>query len=81
MPDVVIREPSAEERKKFERPRYVVCNPESGNDFTVFGLIQGGETREEAVFWAERLASKNGLTFERPDGWDDVVGALPHGDR
>jgi hypothetical protein len=74
---IAIREASEEDREKYERPRYVVCNPQSGNDWTVFGHIQGGDTREEAVFWAERLASKNGLHFERPGGWEDVEGALP----
>jgi hypothetical protein len=76
MTKVAIRVVSREDQARYQRPRYVVCNPESGNDWTVFGLIQGGNTREEAVFWAERLASKNGLTFERPKGWEDVVGAL-----
>jgi hypothetical protein len=58
-------------------PRYCVCNPASGHVYTVFGFVQGGDTREEAVFWAERLASRNGLAFERPAGWENVVGKLP----
>lgn len=57
--------------------RYAVVDPTNGNYWTVFGLLQGGDSREEAVFWAERLASKNDLRFERPEGWGDVVGALP----
>lgn len=72
---VAIRERTAEDLP--DRPRYVVCNPTAGQDWTVFGMVQGGDTREEAVFWAERLASKNGLCFERPEGWENVVGALP----
>lgn len=59
------------------RPRYIVYDPQTGDDWAVFGTIQGGETREEAVFWAERFASKNGVNYAPPEGWDDVVGALP----
>jgi hypothetical protein len=58
--------------------RYLIVeadNPESW--LGAFGLVDGGDTREEAVFWAERWADKNGGHFLRPDGWEDVVGALP----
>ena len=59
--------------------QYVVVCVELPEQFlTVFGLVQGGATREDAVFWAERMADKNGLHFIRPEGWEDVVGAL-HG--
>lgn len=71
-PTVAIREGEHE-----DAPGFQVFNPQSGNLWIVFGLPQGGKTREEAVFWAERLASNNGLIFERPEGWSDVVGALP----
>lgn len=70
-----IRERTADDMP--DRPRYVVCFPERNGDFALFGQIQGGETREEAVFWAERAASKNDFEFLRPYGWDEVVGSLP----
>jgi hypothetical protein len=60
-----------------DRPRHVVCFPDRGTDLAVFGQVEGGETREEAVFWAERAASKNGFDFQRPEGWQNVVGRLP----
>lgn len=58
-------------------PKYVVVNPETDSVWTVFGLPQGGDTRAEAVFWAERLASKNDLRYEPPPGWENVEGKLP----
>lgn len=57
--------------------KYVVINPDTNSIFTVFGLPQGGEDREEAVFWAQRLASKNDFEYIAPEGWEDVVGRLP----
>jgi hypothetical protein len=57
-------------------PGWQVYNPVTDSQWAVFGQPQGGETREEAVFWAERLASKNGLRFERPEGWENIVGRL-----
>src|SRR5574338_95278 len=61
-------------------PKYVVVALAHEHEHnwicSVFGLPQGGETREEAVFWAERFASKNGYRFVPPEGWEDVVGAL-----
>lgn len=58
-------------------PKYVACNPGTGNIYTVFGLPQGGATRAEAVFWAERLASKNDLDYVPPPGWEHITGRLP----
>lgn len=58
-------------------PGYAIVRRDSGQQLAVFGLAQGGATPEEAVFWAERAASKNDLRFVRPPGWGDVVGALP----
>lgn len=78
--DVAIREVSEGEQKEFKRPRFVAYDPLTCLDYIVFGSVQGGDTREEAVFWAERLASKNGLNFERPEGWGDVEGELPPDD-
>jgi hypothetical protein len=40
-----------------------------------FGVPYTADTREEAVFWAERWASKNGGEFERPPGWEGIAGA------
>lgn len=58
--------------------RYVLVDADDSERlWFVFGLPQGGNTREEAVFWAERFASKNGAHFLRPEGWEQVVGALP----
>lgn len=42
-----------------------------------FGMPDGGATRAEAVFWAERQESKNDLRFVRPDGWENIEGRLP----
>jgi hypothetical protein len=58
-------------------PKYVVVNPHTDGIYTVFGIPQGGDTRAEAVFWAERLASKNDLDYLPPAGWERVVGKLP----
>ena len=63
-------------RSPIRVPKYVVVNPANDNIWTVFGLPQGGDTRAEAVFWAERLASKNGLDYEPPEGWERVQGKL-----
>jgi hypothetical protein len=62
--------------------RYVIAdvNEPVGKDmkrFSVFGREEGGRTREEALFWAERLASKNGLGLVLPEGWDHVRPKLP----
>ena len=86
-PAVTIRRSTDEERRaKFpppfggtkpaKVPRYVVVNPITDRIWTVFGLPQGGSTRAEAVFWAERLASKNGLRYVPPVGWGNVIGTL-----
>lgn len=64
-------------RQRLRVQKYVVVNPATDSIYTVFGLPQGGDTRAEAVFWAERLASKNDLRFERPIGWENVEGKLP----
>jgi hypothetical protein len=86
-PRVTIRQATADERRKkfppivrdgprVRVPKYVVVNPENGNVYTVFGLPQGGDTRAEAFFWAERLVSNNGFDYTPPDGWERVRGAL-----
>lgn len=85
---VTIRKATADERReKFPPlvaggsrcrvPKYVVVNAESNRIYTVFGLPQGGDVRAEAVFWAERLASKNDFRYVSPAGWENVPGALP----
>jgi len=62
-------------RRHIRVPKYVVVGP--GNHIcSVFGLPQGGDTRSEAVFWAERFASKNDYSFVRPSGWEGVTAAL-----
>ena len=63
-------------RRRIRVQKYVVVGP-SDYICSVFGLPQGGDTRAEAVFWAERFASKNGYVFLRPEGWEKVEGALP----
>lgn len=86
-PEVTIRKSTADERRrKFSPivadgprvrvPKYVVVNPKTDGIYTVFGLPQGGDVRAEAVFWAERLASKNGFDFLQPAGWENVQGRL-----
>lgn len=42
-----------------------------------FGMPDGGATRAEAVFWAERKADRNDLHFYRPPGWENIEGSLP----
>lgn len=42
-----------------------------------FGMVDGGRSKAEAVFWAERFASKNGYGFIRPPGFEKVLGKLP----
>lgn len=90
-PHITVRESTEAEREHagyfpynrapMTAQRYVVCRYEDPTKLLgVFGMIDGGETREEAVFWAERMASKNGFHFLRPAGWEDVVGALPETD-
>ncbi len=86
---LTVRESRADEREPggagsfwatgapMQAERYVVVDAETDEYLGGFGLITGGETREEAVFWAERWASKNGGHFLRPEGWESVVGALP----
>jgi hypothetical protein len=85
---LTIRKATADERRskfppivrggpRIPVPTYVVVNADTDDVVTVFGLPQGGETRAEAVFWAERAASKNGYDYVPPVGWEDVRGALP----
>lgn len=57
--------------------RYVVVDVETGAYLGGFGMADGGDTREEAVYWADRWASKNGGHFLRPEGWEGIVGDLP----
>jgi hypothetical protein len=63
--------------KPMKAKKYIVVDTETGSYLGAFGMVDGGNTRAEAVFWAERWASKNGGHFLRPDGWEKVVGALP----
>jgi len=62
-------------RRRIRVPKYVVV---VSRDYicSVFGLPQGGDTRSEAVFWAERFASNNDYSFVRPSGWENVQGRL-----
>ena len=64
--------------------RYILVRPDTptglGADtprFYVFGIEQGGPTREEALFWAERWASKQDFKLVLPDGWENVEPKLP----
>jgi len=87
---LTVRESTPEERrsigefwatgKPMAAKRYVMVD-EDDQLLGAFGLTEGSETREEAVFWAERWASKNGGHFIRPEGWADVVGNLPERDK
>ncbi len=81
---VTIREATQEELDTLllaSNYKYVVINSEVPEHiYTVFGLIQGGATEEEAVFWAQRLASKNGLVYAPPAGWEFIEGKLPEGE-
>lgn len=63
-------------RRRQRVPKYVVVG-ENDRICTVFFMPLGGATRAEAIFWAERTASKNGMDFIRPAGWERVEGALP----
>ena len=78
---VTIRETDQAERDTMGaarqgRLRYVCVNPATGDYRTVFGMVQGGHSKAAAVFWAERLASKNGLAYEPPPGWETIEGKL-----
>lgn len=63
--------------KRIKVPKWVVVSLEHGTIVTVFGLPQGGATKAEAVFWAERAASKNGYEYMPPSGWENIEGELP----
>lgn len=87
-PGITIRKSTTQERRekfppivrgnrRIPVPKYVVVSCISDNIVSVFGLPQGGATRAEAVFWAERAASKNGLEYVVPEGWENVEGKLP----
>lgn len=45
-----------------------------------FGMPNDGKTKAEAVFWAERFASKSGLGYIPPKGWEKIKGDLPERD-
>ena len=68
-------------RRRIRAPKYVVVAAHRADEHmaicSVFGLPQGGDTRAEAVFWAERLSSKNGYEYVPPEGWETVEGELP----
>ncbi len=85
--NVTIRKSTVEERRdkfpplvpgkrRIRVPKYVVVDPDTDCIWTVFGLPQGGDTRPVAVFWAERIASKNDLIYCPPRGWGSVKGSL-----
>lgn len=62
--------------------RYILVRPDTPRTpdcarFYVFGLEQGGRTREEALYWARRFASKQGYSLVLPKGWENVEPALP----
>ena len=63
-------------RRRIRVPKYVVVGLRD-TIVSVFGLPQGGDTRAEAVFWAERFASKNGYQYLPPSGWESIDGVLP----
>lgn len=90
-PELTIRKSTAAERRekcppivpgqrRIRIPKYVVVAVKNYDKHmficTVFGLPQGGDTRTEAVFWAERFASKNDYRYVAPDGWENVKGEL-----
>ena len=90
-PHITVRESTAAERVEcgkiwatgatMRAKDYVICRyTEPTQLLGAFGLVDGADTREEIVFWAERMASKNGFHFIRPEGWEDVVGELPERD-
>lgn len=72
---VSIRERLPDDPEGF--PAYVVWNPITEKLWVTFGMVNGGNTREEVLFWAKRFSSKNGLPLELPEGWEDVEAALP----
>lgn len=86
MKTITVREATAEERKtgfppivaggpRCKVPRYVVCNAEQPEDIIlVFGMPEGADSKSEAVYWAERTASKSDLRYEAAPGWEDIVG-------
>lgn len=89
--ELTIRESTEAERKEkwpplirgnppIEIPKYVVTTVENKDKHmficSVFGLPQGASTRTEAVFWAERFASKNGYDYVPPKGWEKIEGKL-----
>ena len=59
------------------KPGFQLYDSETGNQFAVMGLAMGGATPEETVAWGERFESKQGIRFERPEGWEEVVGSHP----
>jgi hypothetical protein len=91
-PQLTIRKATAEERdekfppllrgrRRIRIPKYVVVTTEHADKHmhicSVFGLPYGGDTRAEALFWAERFASKNDYQMIRPKGWGKVEAKLP----
>lgn len=91
MPQLTIRKSTDAERKekfpplfrgrrRIRVPKYVVVavarHDRHMHICSVFGLPQGGDTRAEAVFWAERFASKNDYVYVPPKGWENIEGVL-----
>lgn len=78
-----VRETTKEERAFLRKHKQVpgkyilIKKGEHDTYLTSFGfLINSANTRKEMVYWAERWVSKNGGSFERPPGWEKVVGAI-----
>jgi hypothetical protein len=64
--------------KPMRARRYIVVDADEPAVWVgAFGLADTTNTRAEAVFWAERWASKNDGHFIRPAGFEHVQGALP----
>jgi hypothetical protein len=62
-------------------PRWVVVDADDSDRYLGgFGMVDGGKSKGEAVFWAERFALKNGYTFIRPAGFEKVRAKEPSDD-
>lgn len=82
---MTLRIVEAHDNDSLDRPYNYLIEIRTGPDadwspLYVFGLPQGGVDKAEALFWAERAASRNGFQFTRPPGWEDIEAALPERD-
>lgn len=75
---VVLNEPNKDGHRFIIEIQWDNQADEPWHQFCVFGILgQGGATKEEVVYWAERAAEKNPFRIAPHPEFHDIAAALP----